>query len=48
MGDSGEREVRIGVICESDLREDVFIGIVCSSAVGKLAFMALKIWMIVK
>jgi hypothetical protein len=38
-------EGRVGVICESDLGSHVFIGIVCSSAVGKLAFMALNMWM---
>jgi hypothetical protein len=47
-GKSGEREGRVGVICESDLRRHVFIDIACSTAVGKLAFMALNMWMIVK
>jgi hypothetical protein len=37
--------VRVGVICESDLGRHVFNGIVCRSAVGKLAFMALNMWM---
>jgi hypothetical protein len=43
--ETGEREGRVGVICDSDLRRHVFIGIVCSNAVGKLAFMALNMWM---
>jgi hypothetical protein len=37
--------VRVGVICESDLGRHVFIGNGCSSGVGKLAFMALNMWM---
>jgi len=45
MGEPGEMESRVGVICESDLRRHVFIDIACSNAVGKVAFMALKIWM---
>jgi hypothetical protein len=45
MGETGEREVRVGVICESDLRRLVFIDIACSNAVVKLAIMALNMWM---
>jgi hypothetical protein len=37
MGETGEREGRVGVICESDLGRFVFIDIACSNAVGKLA-----------
>jgi len=37
MGETGEREGRVGVICESDLGWRVFIDIACSNAVGKLA-----------
>jgi hypothetical protein len=44
MGETGEREVRVGVICESDLRRLVFIDIACSNAVGKLAIMVLNMW----
>jgi len=47
MGETGEREGRVGVICESDLRRLVFVDIACSNAVGKLAFVALNMWMIV-
>jgi len=46
-GESGERGGRVGVICESDLRRHVFFDIACSTVVGKLAFMALNMWMIV-
>ena len=46
MGGTGEREGRVRVICESDLRRLVFIDIACSNAVGKLPFMALNMWMI--
>ena len=45
MGENGEREGRDGVICESDLRRLVLIDIACTNAVGKLAVMALNIWM---
>jgi len=38
-----EREGRVGVVCESGLGRLVFIDIACSNAVGKLAFMALKV-----
>ena len=47
MGETGEREGRVGVICESDLGRFVFIDIACSNAVGKLACMALNIWKMV-
>jgi hypothetical protein len=43
----GEREGRVGVICESDLGMLVFVDFACSNAVGKLTFMALNLWMIV-
>jgi hypothetical protein len=42
MGETGEREVSVGVICESDLGRLVFIDIACSDAVEKLAFVALN------
>ena len=48
MGGTGVRKVRVGVICESDLFIFVFIDIACSNAVGKLAFVALNMWMGVK
>ena len=47
MGENGEREGRDGVICEIDLRRLAFIDIACSKDVGKLAFVALNVWMIV-
>ena len=43
--ETGEREVRVFVICKSNLRRHVFIDIGCSNAVGKLAIMVLKMWM---
>jgi len=46
-GEPGEREGRLGVVCESGLGRLVFIDIACSNAVGELAFMALNLWMIV-
>ena len=46
--EAGETEGRVGVICESDLRRLVFTDIACSNVVGKLAFMALNMWMGVK
>ena len=45
MGETGEREGRVGVICESDLRRLVFIDMACSKDVGKLAFVALNKWL---
>ena len=45
MGETEDREGRVGVICESDLGRHVFIDIACSNAVGKLAFVTLNIWM---
>jgi hypothetical protein len=42
MGETGEGEVKVGVICESDLGRLVIIDIDCSNAVGKLAFTALN------
>jgi len=39
-----EREVRVSVICESNLRRHVFIDIDSSNVVRKLAFMTLNIW----
>jgi len=48
MCETGDREGRVGVICDSDLGRLVFIYISYSNAVGKLACMALKIWMRVK
>jgi hypothetical protein len=47
MGETGEREGRVDVICESDIRSLVFIDIACSNSVGKLAFVALNMWMVV-
>jgi hypothetical protein len=44
-GETGEMEVRVGVICDSDLYRLVFIDIACSNAVGKLAFIAWNMWM---
>ena len=44
-GETGEREVRVDVVCENVLGRHLFIDIACSSAVGKLAFMALNMWM---
>jgi hypothetical protein len=44
-GETWEREVRFVVICESDLGRLVFIDIACSDVIGKLAFMALNMWM---
>jgi hypothetical protein len=41
-----KREGRV-VICESDYRRHVFIYIVCNNTDGKLALMALNMWMIV-
>jgi hypothetical protein len=43
-GKLGRGKKRI-ISCESDLRRIVFIDIVCSNAVGKLAFMVLNMWM---
>jgi hypothetical protein len=45
MGETVEREGNVGVICESDLGRLVFIHIVCSNAVGKLALMVVNMWM---
>ena len=45
MGETGESEVRVGVICESDLRRHVFTDITCSNAVRMLAFVELNMWM---
>jgi hypothetical protein len=42
MGETGEGEVRVGVICENGLGSHVFTDIACSNAVGKLAFKALN------
>ena len=46
-GETGEREGRVGVICEGDLGRLVLIYITCSNAFGKLAFMALNMWVMV-
>jgi hypothetical protein len=48
MGETGEREGRVGVICESDLCRLVFIESACGNPVGKLTFMMLNMWMGVK
>ena len=45
LGETGGREGRVGVICESDLVRRVFIDIACSNAAGKLTCMALDMWM---
>ena len=45
--ETGEREGRVGVVCESGLGRLVFIDTACSNAVGELAFMALNLWMTV-
>jgi hypothetical protein len=45
MGETGEREVRVVVTYESDLRRHVFIDIACSNIVGMLTFMVLNMWM---
>ena len=47
MGETGEREGRVGVNCESDLGRHVFIDIACSNAVGKLACVVLNMRMMV-
>jgi len=44
-GETWESEGRVVVICESDLDRHVFVDFSCSDAVGKLAFMALNMWM---
>jgi hypothetical protein len=43
MGENGERESRVGVICESVLGRLVFIDIVCSNAVGKLLILLVAV-----